>query len=180
MSEETKTNEEQQIDIARIRTHLNSMKDQIDGVLRLLNGTHTRLISKVSDDIDVLETGEQVLEGIFNGISMISNSGEEYPIPPNYASKSKLVEGDRLKLTITNKGSFVFKQIEPIEREQIVGELAKDADTQQWVVVANGKPYKILTASVTFYKGNPGDDVAILIPKGIPATWGAVENIIHK
>ena len=111
---------------------------------------------------------------------MIGDDEGEYHVAPNYSSKSKLVEGDRLKLTITNNGSFLYKQIAPVERIQVVGELTRDDDTNQWVVVSEGKPYKILSASVTFHKGKSGDDVTILIPKDGVATWGAVENIIPK
>ena len=32
---------------------------------------------------------------------MIGPDGKNYPVPANYASKSKLIEGDILKLTIT-------------------------------------------------------------------------------
>jgi hypothetical protein len=179
MEEENQKQEGQEIDIARIKAQLVGMKDQIDGLLRLLQGSHTKLITRVQPEASVLETGERVLEGVFDGKAMIGDDGGEYHVVPNYASKSKIVEGDRLKLTITNNGTFLYKQIAPIERKQLVGELAMDADTGQWVVVVEGKPYKILTASVTFYKGKPGDQVAILVPTDIPATWGAVENVIH-
>lgn len=168
------------LDVARIRQQLNAMKDQIDGVLRLLNGTQTRIISREHPQSQVLDTGERIIEGVFDGQSMIGDDGGEYHVPPNYASKSKLVEGDRLKLTITGNGTFLYKQIEPIDREQVVGELAKDTDTNQWIVVVDGKPYKILTASVTFYKGKASDDVTILIPSDGAASWGAVVNIIPK
>ena len=57
--------------------------------------------------------GERVIEGVFDGQNMQGNDGEEYPIPPNYASKSKLVEGDVLKLTIETEGSLMYKQISP-------------------------------------------------------------------
>ena len=47
--------------------------------------------------------GKRVVEGVFNGQNMIGGDGEEYPIPANYSSKSKLVEGDILKLTIDGR-----------------------------------------------------------------------------
>src|SRR5471030_2263459 len=39
-----------------------------------------------------------VIEGTFDGQIMIATDGKQYPVPANYASKSKLVEGDVLKL----------------------------------------------------------------------------------
>ena len=64
------------------------------------------------------ESGK-VVEGIFDGQNMVDGEGQEYPIPANYASKSKLVEGDGMKLTITDEGKFIYKQILPIKRKII-------------------------------------------------------------
>ncbi|MEK7563502.1 MAG: hypothetical protein AAB544_03855, partial [Patescibacteria group bacterium] len=46
----------------------------------------------------------KVVEGIFDGQNMVDGSGQTYPVPANYASKSKLVESDGMKLTITDEG----------------------------------------------------------------------------
>ncbi len=91
-----------------------------------------------------------------------------------------MVEGDILKLTISASGSFIFKQIGPIERERVIGTLLLDEETEQYKVHADGKDWNALTASVTFFKGEPGDEVVLLIPKNTPSKWGAVENIIKK
>jgi hypothetical protein len=167
-------------DLGFVKTQLNNIKDQIESILRFLDGQKTFHVSENGSAVTTLATGEHILEGIFNGEAMIGDDDGTYPVAQNYASKSKLVEGDRLKLTITNSGSFIYKQINPVERERLVGELYKDSDTQQWSVIVNNKPYKVLTASVTFYKAESGDEAVILVPKGKSATWGAVDNIIHK
>jgi hypothetical protein len=57
---------------------------------------------------------------------MLGSDNHKYPVPVNYASKSKLVQGDRLKLTIDNSGRMTYKQIQPIERETKVGLLTKE------------------------------------------------------
>ncbi|HYE60060.1 MAG TPA: hypothetical protein VEA18_02665 [Candidatus Kapabacteria bacterium] len=166
--------------IKELKTMVYAMKDQLDAMLRILSGEQAELSKVTHPDAKVLDTGEQIIEGVFNGYQMVGSDGKTYPVPPNYASKSKLVEGDLMKLTITNHGSFIYKQIGPIKRKRIVGELVAEDGSGQWSVLAEGKPYKILTASVTFYKGNPGDDVVILVPELDESDWGAVENIIHK
>ena len=122
--------------------------------------------------------GARMLEGIFDGKNMIGPDGKVYPVPANYASKSKLVQGDTLKLTITDDGSFIYKQISPTERKRIVGPLTQDDG--QYKVIAGGRAYKILLASVTFYKAEPGDQVAILVPEVGDAECGAVDNVIPK
>ncbi|MFH2232368.1 MAG: hypothetical protein ABII13_04355, partial [Patescibacteria group bacterium] len=110
----------------------------------------------------------------------IGSDGKRYLVPQNYASKSKLVEGDILKLTIQPNGGFLFKQIGPIERERIVGLLMEDENTQEWRVIADGKKYSILPASVSYFKGQSGDNVVVLIPKSAPSKWAAVENVIKQ
>lgn len=124
--------------------------------------------------------GEKVIEGVFNGQNMVGPDGKLYSVPANYASKSKLVEGDRLKLTITQDGTFIYKQIGPVERTRLVGILTRDEESDHYYVTAGGRPYRVLLASVTYFKGEPGDEVVILVPKDREAKWGAVENIIKK
>ncbi|MFH1890352.1 MAG: hypothetical protein ABIJ91_02170 [Candidatus Kuenenbacteria bacterium] len=128
----------------------------------------------------VAQTSEgQVIEGLFDGQNMVGPDGKKYSVPANYASKSKMVEGDGLKLTITADGSFIYKQINPLEREHLTGKLVIDEETGDYRVLANGKSYKILTASVTYFKGEEGDSAAILAPKGKESSWAAVENIFR-
>jgi hypothetical protein len=126
----------------------------------------------------VQKEGGRIIEGVFDGQNMVGPDGKQYSVPANYASKSKLVEGDVLKLTITPDGSFIYKQIGPIERKRMVGTLVKDEKTEEYRVLADGKSYKVLRASVTYFKGEPGDEVVILVPKEKEASWAAVENII--
>lgn len=127
---------------------------------------------------NVSKEADRVIEGVFNGENMVGSDGREYMVPPNYASKSKLVEGDILKLTITKDGSFIYKQIGPIEREKLKAILLQDEVTGDWYAVADSRRWRLLTASVTYFHGTPGDEVVILIPKNSKSLWAAVENII--
>jgi len=125
-----------------------------------------------------LDSDERIVEGIFDGKNMQGNDGQEYPVPPNYASKSKLVEGDVLKLTIGTDGSFLYKQIRPVDRRRVVGRLVVD-DQGKFGVQTPDKTYSILLASVTFYRAEVGDEVTVLLPENGEAEWGAVEHVIH-
>ncbi len=140
------------------------------------------LISIIGDDGTVItprsgtneEVGGKVVEGVFDGQKMAGPDGKEYPVPANYASKSKLVEGDILKLTIADDGSFIYKQIGPIERTQIIGTLVQHDGA--YYVEANGREYRILLASVTYFRINVGDQVTIIVPTdNQDAVWAAVE-----
>lgn len=127
------------------------------------------------------EKNIQIIEGVFNGQTMIGPDGKEYSVPANYASKSKLVAGDILKLTIEEDGSFIYKQIKPIERERLTGDLAMDEVTGNYaVLLSDGRRFNVLTASVTYFKGNPGDKVTILTPKNQESSWAAIENILKQ
>ena len=120
----------------------------------------------------------RVIEGVFDGQNMIDAAGQTYPVPANYASKSKLVEGDGMKLTITDEGKFIYKQIAPIQRRTALGVLIQEDG--QYKVLAEGKPFRVLLASVTFYRAEVGDQVTILLPTEGEAKWGAVEAVIPK
>lgn len=127
------------------------------------------------------ETNSQIIEGVFDGQNMIGPDGKNYSVPANYASKSKLVAGDILKLTIEKNGSFIYKQIKPTERERLTGELVLDEVSNNYAVLTTDhKKYNVLTASVTYFKGTPGDNATILIPKNQDTNWAAIENIIKK
>ncbi len=126
-----------------------------------------------------MSEGGKVIEGVFDGQNMIGPDKKQYPVPANYASKSKLVEGDVLKLTISDDGSFIYKQIGPVERTKMLGILMLD-DKGDFRVMAEGKPYKILLASLTYFKSEPGDEVTIIVPEGHDSDWAAVENVIKK
>jgi hypothetical protein len=119
-----------------------------------------------------------VLEGVFDGQSMIGPDKRGYPIPANYASKSKLVPGDVLKLTIKDDGTFLYKQIKPAERKHVIGILTNDDG--QYKVISSGKVYKVLLASVTYFRATIGDKVTLVVPANEESEWGAIENVLPK
>lgn len=167
------------VDISHIKKVVYSLKNELDSLLRFLDGETQHRQSLVTTDTIETQHGDKIVEGVFTGEKMLGADGKEYSVPPNYASKSKLVEGDMMKLTITPNGSFVYKQIGPINRKRLVGELICDFDTSQWSVMAEGRSYKILNASVSFHKGSAGDEAVILVPESGESEWAAVENVIH-
>lgn len=174
--------------LALARKMIANLREELANLERLLSGDAETadlddlIIRRDTEEGSLIGPASEgkIMEGVFDGQHMIGSDGKQYLVPPNYASKSKLVEGDILKLTIAPNGTFLFKQIGPIERKRVMGVLMRDEHTGDWKVVADGKKYNILTASVTFFKGNPGDDVVILVPKAAPSKWSAVENVIKR
>lgn len=148
----------------------------------LMGGSASKAnLSALSEKAAVFTVSEggKIIEGMFDGQNMIGPDKKQYPVPANYASKSKLVEGDVLKLTIAEDGSFIYKQIGPVERKKMLGILIVD-DKGDFRVLAEGKPYKVLLASLTYFKAEAGDEVTIVVPGAGVSDWAAVENVIKK
>ncbi len=137
------------------------------------------LTSLVGDDENIApvsreDTLGKVIEGVFDGQNMVGSDSKVYPVPANYASKSKLVQGDILKLTIAEDGAFLYKQIGPIPRKQVVGTLV--LENGHYFVDVNSKKLRVLLASVTYFKAKPGDQVSVNVPEDDSAAeWAALE-----
>jgi hypothetical protein len=193
--------EEPSADLNKVRIVTKALKNierDIANVIRLLesgsglptketvqvmtsSGATSRMSREESASLNGANSGEgRVIEGVFDGQSMVGSDGKSYTVPANYASKSKLVEGDMLKLTITPRGSFIYKQIGPIERSRVMATLGFDPTIGEYYAADDNRRWNVLKASVTYYRGDPGDEVVLLIPKSAPSKWAAVENIIKN
>jgi hypothetical protein len=117
----------------------------------------------------------KIVEWVFTWEEMYGVDWEKYPIPANYSSKSKMVQWDKLKLTITGNWRMLYKQINPIERETKTGLLTENKWKYQ--VIVDWNTYDLLTAAVTHFKANIWDTITILIPKWKQATFAAIDNV---
>src|SRR6202008_40836 len=158
--------------VKRLRTLIQEAETSLAAATELL-------VSLVGDDDKVApvvreETLGKIIEGVFDGQNMVGSDGKTYPVPANYASKSKLVQGDILKLTIADDGTFLYKQIGPIPRKQVVGTLK--LENGHYYVDVSGKKLRVLLASVTYFKAKPGDQVSVNVPEDdANAEWAALE-----
>jgi protein involved in polysaccharide export with SLBB domain len=113
--------------------------------------------------------------GVFNGEYMITSEKREYPVPANYASKSRLLPGDELKVSIQEDGEYIFKIVNQVPRKRVMADIVEDN-----LVKYNGKKYKLSQAVVSFYRLKKGDQVMALIPnilKGVE--WLNVDGKIR-
>jgi hypothetical protein len=129
-------------------------------------------------------TALEVVEGYFDGESMIGDNGKTYLVPQNYASKTQLVVGDRMKWILTPDRE-VFKLIQPVNRERVTGTFAIEGENFVVLVDKFATPIKVLKASATYaikqLNLQPGDEVAIYIPKDSEnPNWGAFINIVKS
>jgi len=144
------------------------------GVSAKVSKTYTEKAATLSGG-----SGEgRVIEGVFDGQNMVDKKGAVHPVPANYASKSKLVPGDVLKLTVTDEGKFLYKQIGPVERRTVIGPLVHS--NGQYQVLAEGKAFNVLLASVTYFRASVGDEVTLIIPMDVDSKWGAIEAVLPK
>jgi len=128
----------------------------------------------VADTASTEDLAGKVVEGVFDGQNMLGPDGKIYHVPANYASKSKLVQGDILKLTIQEGGALQYKQIGPIPRKTVIGTLKQK--NHQYSVEVDGKEYRVLLASITYFKLKVGDQVSIILPEDDKdVEWAAVE-----
>ncbi len=158
--------------IKRLRTLIQDAETNLAAANELL-------VSLVGDDDHVQAKSTEdilgkVIEGVFDGQNMVGSDAKTYPVPANYASKSKLVQGDILKLTIADDGAFLYKQIGPIPRKQLVGTLKLESG--HYFVSVGTRDLRVLLASVTYFKAKPGDQVSVNVPEDdATAEWAALE-----
>jgi hypothetical protein len=145
----------------------------------------TQIVGKKPIEMDNLDVGglheykhgkAKVIEGIFTGKDMLGADKKLYPVPANYASKSKIVEGSKLKVTIKADGTYQYKIIDEIDYISTTGTLIKDGD--HFVVISQNGIYQVIPASVTYIQARIGDRVSIRIPKDIKATYAAIDTLV--
>ncbi len=177
-TDQTKTkprkNQKKELNLEQIKRFLNKIEDDVQHIRNILFDSDYQYSAKKL--ILSNPKTKNVIEGVFDGSQMIDSSGKKYQVPENYASKSKLVEGDVLKLTITIDGTYIFKQIGPIERKKLIGILGQQ--NERYFVNVDEKKYNVLTASVTYFKAKPGDKLTVVLPKNKESQWASIENVI--
>lgn len=170
-------------DLKAIRDAIIAAENSIRTAKHLLSSIlGTQMKSQFSASTEWLSsyTSEEaaIVEGVFIGDSMLGADGNTYPVPHNYASKSLLVQGSRLKAIISPNGKITYKIIEEIPYEVQLGIVTKNGDRYQ--VTTDKNSYHVLMAAITFHKCQIWDTVSIRIPKGKEATYAVIESVIPK
>lgn len=155
-----------------LRTAKHLLTEMLGGDTKSHFQTSTDGLSQYTEDENT------IVEGVFTGESMLGADGNTYPVPQNYASKSLLVQGSRLKAIIHTNGKITYKIIEEIPYETLLGIVTKSGERYQ--ITTDTKSYNVLMAAITFHKCSLGDTVSIRIPKGKNATFAVIENLVPK
>ena len=170
--------------IVAIRDFIISAEKSIKNAKKLLKDVleenNINLNSEINLDTKWLNSyssdDSKIIEWVFTWEEMLGSDWNKYPVPANYSSKSKLVQWDKLKLTIAPNGKMLYKQIAPIERSFVTWLVVKEKDKYQ--VVADGQTYDLLTAAVTHFKANIWDTITVIIPEWKQATFAAIETVV--
>jgi hypothetical protein len=162
-----------------------SFEDKLDHIHKLIQATYNNL-EKISALVKRLEQDKEKekyknvpgVEGTFDGVVMISEDGKKFEVPANYAAKSRLVFGDKLKL-IEEEGKKIFKQIEKVERKKIQGILTKKEG--KWYILADSGSYKISDVAAEFNHAELNDEAMAIIPAANhTAAYAALDMVLNK
>jgi len=162
--QEEKTNKKQEEE-----THLQlPYQKKYDNIKMLIRSAFKQL-DKIQDVIESMEQEDKKAyyqgipgtEGYFDGQNLIADDGRKTEVPGNYAAKSRLVYGDRLKV-FSESGKQIFKQITKVERKKIEGVLGKKEGS--WYILSKEGTYKIADLAAEFNKADLNDKATAFIP----------------
>lgn len=126
-----------------------------------------QLMHELEDSLSSVLPSSRDLPGIigkFDGTYLVTDDGKKFQVPENYASKSKLVFGDTLKMIEdVNGGMATFKQIERVPRATLTGVLVKKDG--KYVAVTSDGSHLLIPAAVSFHHGVEGDEVKVIVPE---------------
>ena len=147
--------------------------------IHILDGVFLSLdVNKMAQtNEELMKNYQQLLQFVRNSI----NKAEmELKVPVNYSSKTKLIPGDVLKLKILADGKFIYKLIKPAERKHLRAVLSKSDENKYTANTEDGKVYFLNQAAVSFYLGNPGDELYVIVNENGEGNFAAIEAIIKK
>lgn len=140
-------------------------------------------ISKINKNLNVydnVQTEVQIIEWVFDGYFMVWSDKKKYPVPLNYASKSKLIPWDVLKLRIMQDGKLIYKLIWQANRQYIKATLSKSDENKYTALTDDGTVYYLNQAAVSYFKGNTGDELSIIINADGLGNFAAIEALIPQ
>jgi len=117
------------------------------------------------------------IEGTFDGSHMVDAGGKKYQVNDNYATKSMLVYGDKLRAYDEN-GKYWFKQVDKVRREKVSGMLTQKAGV--WHVVTSDGSYKVSPEAVTFLNLKINDEVNVFLPSNNKRVPFATLDFVKK
>ena len=122
----------------------------------------------------------QIVEWVYDGYFMVGSDKKKYPVPMNYASKTKLIPWDVLKLRVMEDGKLIYKLIGQANRKYVKATLSKTDENKFTALTDDGDMYYLNQAAVTYYKGQTGDELSIIVNGDGIGNFGAIEAVIGQ
>jgi uncharacterized pyridoxamine 5'-phosphate oxidase family protein len=156
--------------IEQIKKILSSTRYSLDKMDHLL----TKLGSATERD-ELLEMDG--IEGVFDGFNMVDGDGKPHEVPLNYAAKSRLVYGDKLKM-VEKDGKRLFKQITKVPRKISNGIATKKEGL--WYVITDTGSYKISDVAAEFNAIKINEELVVIIPEdNLKTPFATLDNVIR-
>lgn len=155
--------------------------DKLRGILINIQGDISNALDTIKrvEELEKKELYKSMpgIEGVFDGVNLVTEAGEKLEVPANYAAKSRLVFGDRLKI-IEENGTKLFKQIQKPERLRVEGVLSKKEG--KWHLLTPAGTYKISDIAAEFNYAEINDKAIGLVPKDNPNVAYAALDKVEK
>jgi hypothetical protein len=157
-------------DIEQIKKIVSSTKNALEKIEFLLVKLETK---KERDELLELDG----VEGSFDGFNMLGDDGKTYEVPANYAAKSRLVFGDKLKM-VEKDGRKLFKQLEKAPRKTSQGIATKKEGL--WYAITDTGSYKISDVAAEFNNIQINEELVVIVPEdNLNAPFAALDKVIR-
>lgn len=118
------------------------------------------------------------VEGVFDGAGLVTEEGKKVEVPANYAAKSRLISGDKLKV-VDEDGKQIFKQVGKVDREKVTGVVSKKEG--KWFVLTDLGSFRLADVAVDFNKVSFGDEIRVVVPAGgSDADFAALDKVLTQ
>ena len=143
------------------KNQIQELTGRLEQIESTLNSARKILKRLETEYLKVDYTQIEGIVGKYDGKQLITEAGEKYEVPSNYAAKSKLVYGDILKL-IEEDGKKLFKQIERVRKERVEGILTKKDG--EWFLLTDRGSYKVSEAAAKFQNAQLNSQATAYLP----------------
>lgn len=170
-------------EIKRAKLMLGQLQGKTDKQLDASLEQDTKQYEHTSQSLLSYDEGAdiKVIEWVYDGYFMIGADKKKYPVPMNYSSKSKLIPGDVLKLRVMGDGKLIYKLIGQADRKFVKATLSKADETGKFTALSDeGEVFFLNQAAVTYFKGNTGDELSIIINADGIGNFAAIEALIPQ
>jgi hypothetical protein len=143
-------------------------------------------INKIKDILDMASVDAKAdkykdmpgVAGVFDGIGLVTEDGKKIEVPANYAAKSRLISGDKLKV-VDEGGKQIFKQVGKVDRDKVTGVVSKKEG--KWFVLTDLGSFRLADVAVDFNKVSFGDEIRVVVPiGGSDADFAALDKVLTQ